>query len=529
MYFEIDVTNTTSVYLAFQRDQDDPRTSAGALSVQDSIGLFVEIDDDLVFGVQQPFPIVQVAENLDPSRTYRLRVTQTGTYPLGDSSFRFQGVWLDRPPSQKDGPLLLDPANSAVGSTPGTLIPQSDGPEGAPQPQDSLLPRRRAKPLIELFTCEVDRWLHCHDPAQDAAELAKERVHTWYKRLESELGADVALVASTGGYFSRDWFHFKGDGFPDAPVSLYFFTYRIGCVGRPEDWLKRHPWPFKSYRPAVLILQLGFSDFTHIFKMRPTKPHLDDFLDSFIKDYVALVNKIRARAYPSDGTTTNARSNDDDAAPDSDGSYSYNSAPSTLPIFLITPFSAHRVSVTRKLTLAKVMTDALARIVATLHAQGDISTHLIDTAGWLDPRRDFEKPPGFRPPWYPPHNQELLRRLTEAAATKVATLLASHVCPYIQQGGGGGGGGGGGEGSTADGPARDSDSNSNGSAVAPAAFGDCAFDQYDSYLGNVYVPEGVQLDRALLERRIESIKERFQLVTPAQLKAEGETFLHRFT
>ncbi|ETI23314.1 hypothetical protein G647_05114 [Cladophialophora carrionii CBS 160.54] len=515
MYFEIAVTNTTSVYLAFQQDQNDPRTSAGPLSVQDRIGLFVEIDDDLVFGVRRPFPIVQVAEDLDPSRTYRLRVTQTGTYPIGDSSFRFQGVWLDRPPSQKDGPSLLDPANSAVGSTPGTLVPQSDGPQGARQPQDSLLPRRRAKPLIELFTCEVDRWLHCHDPRKDAAELAKERVHTWYKRLESELGADVALVSTTGDYFSRDWFHFKGDGNPDAPVSLYFFTHRVGCVGRPEDCLKQHPWPFKSYRPAVLLLQLGFSDFTHIFKMRPTKPHLDDFLDSFIKDYVALVKKIRARAYPSDGTTTNARSNDGD--PDPDGSYIYNSAPSTLPIFLVTPFSAHGVFVTRKLTLAKVMTDVLARIVATLHAHGDISTHLIDTAGWLDPRRDFEKPPGFRPPWYPHHNGKRWRPLTDAAATKVAALLASHVCPYIQQGGRG-------ERSAADGPARVS----NGSALAPA-FGGCAFDQYDSYLGNVYVPDGVQLDRALLERRIESIKEKFQLVTPAQLKAEGQTFLHRFT
>ncbi|EXJ62830.1 hypothetical protein A1O7_03270 [Cladophialophora yegresii CBS 114405] len=507
-YFEFGVTNTTSVYLAFQSYPGFGAGPGDPLDVEDNIGVTVEIDDELLLMVLHPCSIVQVAENLDPSRTYKLRVTQTAYYQGADGSFKFEGVWLDRPASEGHG-------RPAVGSTLGALVPQTEGPQGATQQQDSP-PALRKKSLIELFTCEVDLELNRPSAQKNAAGLAEERVHTWYNRFGAELGADIALVPTTGKYFSQDWFGIKSDNRTTAPVAKYFFSYRYEgessfssiSVNQPKE---DHSWPFKAYRPAVLILQLGFTDFIEIFKGLPAQQHLDEFLNSFVKDYVKFVKTIRADAYPSDGTTANG-------GDDGSYSYTYNSAPSTLPIFLIAPFSAHRVLVTRKLTLAKFMADALARVVSTLHAEGDISTHLIDTAGWLDPQQDFQTPPNFRRLFRPRVDGEAWRPLTEAAKVKVASLLASHICPYIKQSGQ----------SSVDGSAGISDSNSKSSAVAFAASGDCAFDQYDSYLGNVYVPEGVELDRALLERKFEIIKERFRLATPVRLKIEPGSLRHKW-
>ncbi|KIW71272.1 hypothetical protein PV04_03455 [Phialophora macrospora] len=478
-YFEMFATNTTSVYLVFFQHPEGINGPRPGLNDK-YLSLTVEINDNLVLGIRNPFSLVQVAEMLDPSKTYKLRITQMCS-PLMHH-WRFEGVWLDRPPSPVDGPSPIDPVKSAVGTTLGTLVSPTEDPYGALQLRDS--PPLGEKPLIELYTSELDLMLYKFNPRKDAAGLAKERVDNWYNRLGSELGADIALIPTGEEHFSKAWYSSGDTGVAD----IFFGKVRYSSKSR---------WSFKSYRPAVLILQLGLSDILDldVFSGNPrggrnVRQRVDRFLDCFVKDYVKFVKTIRTVAYPSDGTTANPLADDD-------GSYIYNSAPSTLPIFLIVPFSAHRISVTRKLTIHKLMSDALARVVSALRAEGDTSTHYIDTVGWLDRLKDFEGPLNFRR-WEQPGRKDW-RPLTDAAKIKVASMLASHICSYIKPTTGE---------SSVDGPAG------NGSAVGPA-FGDCAFDRYDSYLGNVYVPEGVELDRALLERKIEIIKGSFRIATPA--------------
>jgi hypothetical protein len=479
------VANTTSVYLVFAPPSGETSRTP--------ISLTVEINDNLVFGIRYPFSLVQIAEELNPGETYKFRVTYIGS---DRDKVRFEGAWLDRPPSLKGGgPAPVDPVKAAVGTTLGTLVPPTEDPYGAPQQRDS--PPLREKPLIELFTSESNL-KYKNDPFRDAASLVMGRVDTWYNRLGSNLGADIALIPTGDERFFKSWQTSESEAFGRTPVENIF-------LGFESSYEKTRRAPFKTYRPGVLILQFGLPDFLEIFSSIPkdagnVRQHLDWFVDVFVEDYVRLVNTIRTVAYTSDWATSSHPTN-------ADGSYIYNSAPSTLPIFLIVPFSACRIFATRKFTLHKFMSDALARVVSTLQAEGDTSTHHIDTAGWLDPLEDFEQTPKARR-W--PHTgaRKDWRPLTEAARIKVANLLASHICAYIKPTTGE---------SSVDEPAG------NGSAVGPA-FGDCAFDRYDSYLGNVYVPEGVELDRALLERRIEIMKERFLVAKPGQLKWARHAF-----
>ncbi len=184
-----------------------------------------------------------------------------------------------------------------------------------------------------------------------------------------------------------------------------------------------------------------------------------------------------------------------------DGTYIYNSAPSTLPIFLVAPFSASRRFVTKKIKLDEVISAALQQVVSTLQADGDKATFWIDTTGWLCHKTDFIPPDSETPV---PEQPKMQRMLTPLANYKVSCLLADHICPYIY------------DGSKIDG--------FNGMDKQ------CQFRRYDNYLGNVYLPQNVEFDRAVLERKIARIKERFHLQKPAfnvQLKGDhrsmGET------
>jgi len=106
-------------------------------------------------------------------------------------------------------------------------------------------------------------------------------------------------------------------------------------------------------------------------------------------------------------------------------------------------------------------------------ADGDKSTFWIDTTGWLDHKTDFWRVAG--------NDTSSPDRLflTPSADDKVARLLADHLCPYLGN---------------------------------PDLGGeDCPFDRYDNYLGNVYLPQDVEFDTAVLERKIATIKERFQV------------------
>ena len=505
-YVEAVVTNTTSVYVVlnnvYYRDEPDSDWSSDSEDGDDryvrhsnmrplanlrplhenqrpakEVSFVVEIEGEAIFGVQRAASILRIARDLDPRKKYRLKITHMGYHRFSTFSnevFEFEGLWLDRPDSSP---------NVTGKTTPGRLISPDEALGNFDQHGNASPLRKKA--VIELVTSELpSKHPTMREWHKDTESVVKGRVGGWYNRLASGLSADVAIVP-----FERATLLPPGGERLKLPTAVKDVFFRSG----PEEIARMfaRPWNFANCQPAVLILQFGLADFVHLFadKENANKPIVREFTSAFVDAYVKFVHTIRSNAYAFQHTgKTNVM--------DNDGSYVYNSAPSTLPIFLIAPFSSRRRLVTKKLTLHKFISDALAQVTSRLQAEGDKSTHWIDTTGWLDPKMDFiTDHAGWTLKFDVNPNP-----LTEAANVKVASLLANHICPYIKDNGG----------DSSDQP----------------AFGDCAFDQHDSYLGNVYLPKDVQLDRAVLERKIESIKQKFKL-DGLGLDGRGTAFLHK--
>ena len=433
------------------------------------VNAIVEIEGVGVKGLENVNNIYSIAWELDPQKTYRIKVTHLGCRPTAGlfetfdgGVFQFEGLWLDRPVSAPRDTLR---ATNATGSrTLGELRPPTRSPYF---PAQGRLPAAMQKsPVIELVTSERPlRHSQLADAHQDQGTALQERISTWYNLLGMRLSADIAMVP-TGR--SR----LVATDITQTTIKNLFF--RAG----PEESTHILPrrWSFGTYQPAVLVLQFGLTDFDAAYRKTENNAARDKFKNDFVNAYVGFVKAIRSNAYPLPKTSRVAGSPD---AMEDDGSYVYNSAPSTLPIFLIAPFSSCRIFLGMGLTMNKIITDALREVAEKLHKDGDYSTLYVDTSGWLDPKHDFDIPKGIR---IAPVDGEVL---TPDASDRVASILTDHLCPYLK---------GLPEGAT------------NGPAL-----GGCAFEPYDNYLGNVYVPNDVGLDRALLERKIENVKARFEM------------------
>lgn len=498
------VTNTTSIYLVLNNIHDVIRPDSSADSSSDPededaapkrrldlrppmnlqrpachVSLMVEIEGEVILGVEQASSILRIAKNLDPQKMYRIKITHMGrriSYGSYDEVFEFEGLWLDRPATSQD---TLVSRNTTVKTMSGRTVALDETPSQVSHDKKATLLYH--KPIIELVTSERPT---THSKMnyfyKDTEQMMEERVGAWYTRFGARLCADIALVPLENATVLP----FQS-GILEPPTAIKDLFFRSG----PKDTRRMfdRPWNFASYQPAVLILQFGLADFVKFFEEEENanKRAMSKVTSAFVDAYVSLVHSIRSNAY-----------NDHSNVMDQDGSYIYNSAPSAMPIFLLPPFSSRRRFVTKKLTLHKFISDALAQVASRLQAEGDKSTHWIDTAGWLDPREDFDS---SNTRYSYKYSREP-NPLTKVASVKVAALLADHICPYIKE-------------------------NSQASTYE-YAFGDCAFDQYDSYLGNVYLPKDVELDRAVLERKVESIKKKFKLDRMG-LDGRGDTFLHK--
>jgi hypothetical protein len=452
-----------------------PLSEVKAASMQAS--LLIEVEGKTVIAIEQAYSMVQIAKNLDRNKTYSIRVTLVG-FSCGDEEWardvlQFEGLWLDRPRPQRNT------------TESGRVAPETEKLATLPARVNQQLLKQSPKPVIELVTAEVNQILACADFLDaNEAMLVEQRVGQWHNILRSKTSADIAIVPTEdsglvpGANSAHSGLTIKDLFFRFSPLATGYFNLA---------------WSFGTDRPAVLVLQLGLAEFVGFFSEHeePKKSVMQKFSREFAAACVDFVKTIRANAYPSDAATSPSL--------DNDRSYIYNSAPSTLPIFLVPSFSSRRQFVTKKLTLHKFISEALNRAAAELHADGDKSTFWIDTTGWLDPRKDFVS-------WQNNtdcHSSPPSVPLTPEANERIAQMLADHLCPYLKD-------------------AKDALNASNDAANKES---DCPFDRYDNYLGSVYLPDGVDFDRKMLERKVNLIKQRFGMVSEGSILM-GEMFEH---
>lgn len=324
---------------------------------------------------------------------------------------------------------------------------------------------------IEILTSET---AVCPISMEENQDTILNRVSIWYDQIGSAHSIDAITI-------STKTLRLLPPSETRTTVSHLFFR-----SGPPGTTLFGRPWTFTTYGPSVLILQLGLSDFTAFFSDPKNRNNhsREQFIVEFVNAYAKFLKTIRRTAYPFNSASLLA----DRRNPTDDPTYISNSAPSTLPIFLIAPFSASKHFITKKTTLDRIINDALSRVAQTVHADGDVSTFWVDTTGWLDRERDFGDAldgGGVDFEGQLNRNDTPTRMLTHAANLKVSTLLWDHICPYIEP-----------ENTTLSEKEK------------------CPFDRRDKYVGNVYLPQDAEVERTVLERKISRIKEQFKITGP---------------
>ena len=133
-----------------------------------------------------------------------------------------------------------------------------------------------------------------------------------------------------------------------------------------------------------------------------------ELFKGFEEAYVGLIKAIRTMAYPNHPATIELQRLGVEA-------YAENSAPATIPIFIMRPFGGE-------------LEHATQSAVNRLRAEGDKGVFWLDTSGWLDfeglETRDadvFQDRSVDPPRWY----------LTERGNQKAAIYLHMHVCRYL--------------------------------------------------------------------------------------------------
>lgn len=133
-----------------------------------------------------------------------------------------------------------------------------------------------------------------------------------------------------------------------------------------------------------------------------------DLFRRFEDTYVSLIKAVRTMAYPNHPATIEMQRLGVDA-------YAENSAPATIPIFIMRPFGGE-------------LEWASQGAVNRLRGEGDKGVFWLDTSGWLDfegtqtRAADVFKDDTVDPPRY---------HLTERGNQKVAIYLHMHVCRYL--------------------------------------------------------------------------------------------------
>lgn len=174
---------------------------------------------------------------------------------------------------------------------------------------------------------------------------------------------------------------------------------------------------------------------------------MHDLRRQFEDAYVQFVQTIRRAAYPLHPAAIH------DYLLNADG-FVYNSAPATIPIFVVSPFTGE-------------MFHSSQRVVQKLQSEGDNAVFWLDTSGWFS-SADFDADVDD------PASNRRRPRLNAQGNRKAAVSLHAHLCHYLAD-----------------------DQNH------------CPFLKHEAYTGKVYVPIDAELDKLIEESKVRKLKALF--------------------
>lgn len=471
-YIEFDITNTSSLYIKLRNvhkvlsSPDEPtKVDARPLFVQPArditppsgpVSLLVQIDQDqTLYFNQTGHDVLLVSSTLKVASSHNIKVMYLSAAEAA-SVLEFEGIWLDR------GGHCTRSHTHATNDHMGSQW-------------EAHAPATASSKHFEVVTAL-------------AYENPSTAINAWLQSLASHFNASYAVFPASSYCLTST-----------CPLSKILLSDLYFRSGHPMTSHFQLPYRFGYPHPAALISDVGLLDHRTFLSGKPSSHAISHFTTTFVQQYTTFISTIRSTAYRYHSPYI-TRQHGTLAV---DASFTYNSAPSTLPIFLLTPFTPSK-------RLHRLLSHAVSEAVNALQAQGDKSTFWIDTSGWLT-KKDFNVPDDSpQPDQRSLHERQSesnspLPMLTPQAHQRIATYLSHHLCPYLSP-------------AHAASPRREADNTTTPLSSLPdqTASNRCSFNGYDNYLGHLYVPIEADMSKMLEERKIELVKKFLAMETDLQ-------------
>jgi hypothetical protein len=484
-YVTCQVSNATSIYLSLHNSHHLHKTASEGQPALHSrqvilnprydnapppppVSLLVEIDEvDPLFFNHTGHGLIELSTNLDPHVNHTIRIHLLDNKDA-EQTVEFEELWLSK------GAKLV----SRLPHQTSRLLLQRAGEDDKP-----------ALAIQKHFELITD--LDFADPMGYSS--------SWPLLLSSKYHTTYTTVPS--------FYRCLTTRCPQPDVTLNELYFRSGPPG------SRHfdePYHFQPPYPLALVLDIGLLDFTALLNTEPSASAIQQLTHKFVDRYKTFISTIRSTAYPYHSTSSLHTGHDIPI----DSSFTYNSASSTLPIFLMTPFTPSK-------SLHRLLSHAIADVVDKLQSiEGDKSTFWIDTSGWLA-TDDFTAPDeaaestsksavttkeatlptaqGAKRSANPTDTHFYLHqpKLTPSAHAKIAAYLSYHLCPYL---------------STTPPSTYTYEKNEttfpfHHNMLLRQTQTGCPFNKHDNYLGHLYVPDEATVGRGLEDRKIQLLRE----------------------
>ena len=349
-----------------------------------------------------------------------LRISHAGGSSQGAGVLEFKGVWLPTGATLQSR-ATLDSERGAVS----VMAPEAHPRLSAPH-----------RKTIELLT----------DSSDYVSEGSDSHAIGWLAQVAAQFDADQVKIPAHGHCLTEACA--KTLALAITTKDLFFRS------GPPGTTFFARPWHFQHYVPDVLIIDLGTVDNKWFIQSsrenggsrvepREIGQSRDHFISAFVTSYVALIRQIRQVAYPLHPSSRHQYTLDGDG-------YTFNSAPSTLPIFVLRPLDGS-------------LEQATLSVVEQMQKDGDKSVYWIDTTGWLS-EVDYSLE----------NTDRSSRPVSPAGQAKVASFMDAQLCHYL--------------------------------APQPER---CPFLRRDNYFGSVYVPTAAELDKIIEESKTKKLSDLF--------------------